>query len=476
MLAARYFSPFWPSSAVFAEFARSMAYPPLFPLVIGLLGGSLLSGHLLVIACLLAAILCLYAWLRLENVGAGSSACACLAFALMPGTYLQALNIWTENPYLFLSLLAIVLEARAEAAGRERPILWWGASAAVAAATMIRAAALPLLVAYAIRVAIVRPYRWGLLILASFLPFTGWSIWGKLHQPAGIGYAAQWSASYAGDPIGALLRQMNLETGLVFRGWVQAWLAQVSVASLYYLVLAAGCIGLLGCLRRLGALRLDGIYAVLYGALLLVWPFPAEARRLSYVLIPILLVQGLLLLRWLGLRIDQARGRLLPALFACVLSIAILPTLILTVHRFNEPLPPDAAAARHTEDWYLDDRQQAANAAHSFTKILADLRHSGEMVSAEQCIFAIKPSVVSLYSGRSSRTPPPVSSSDEAFERGIAQCRYAYVLMYISPSFAQAYYPLSRLKERAYPLSVAQDGEGENAKTYAALVEIQPAP
>lgn len=476
MLASRYFSPFWSSSPVFAEFTKNMAYPPLFPFVIGLMGGSMLAGHLVVIVSLLAAILCLYAWLRLEGIGAGTSGWACLVFALTPGTYLQALNIWTENPYLFLSLLAIVLEARAETAGRERPMLWWGASAAVAAATMVRAAALPLLIAYAIRVAIIRPYRWGLLILTSFMPLAIWVVWGKLHQPAGIGYAAQWAASYAHDPIGSLLRQINTEAGLVFRSWVQAWLAQVSVASLYYFVLAAGCIGLLGCLRRLTALRLDGIYVVLYGALLLVWPFPAEARRLSYVLIPILLVQGLFALRSFGLRVNPAGGRLLPAVFAGALTIAILPSLILTLHRFNEPLMQDAEAARHTEDWYLDDRQQAANAAHSFTKILADLRHSGEMVSGEQCIFAIKPSVVSLYSGRSSRTPPPISSSDEVFERDIAKCRYAYVLMYISPSFAQAYYPLSRLKERAYPLSVAQDGEGENARTYAALIEIQAAP
>lgn len=473
MLAARYFSPFWPSSPVFAEFARNMAYPPLFPLVIGLLGGSLLAGHLLVIASLLAAILCLYAWLRLENVGHGTSGCACLAFALMPGTYLQALNIWTENPYLFLSLLAIVLEARAETSGRERPILWWGASAAVAAATMVRAAALPLLIAYAIRLAIVRPYRWGLLTLASFLPFTVWVIWGKLHQPTGIGYAAQWKASYAGDPLGALVRQMSLETGLLFRSWVQDWLAQVSVASLYYLVLAAGCIGLLGCLRRLCALRLDGVYVVLYGALLLVWPFPAEARRLSYVLIPILLVQGLLLLRSLGLRIDRAHGGFLPTLFACVLNIAILPTLILTVHRFNEPLTPDTAVARHTEDWYLDDRQQAADAAHSFIKILIDLRHSGGIVPEGQCIFAIKPSVVSLYSGRTSRTPPPASADDAAFDRDIAGCRYAYALMYVTPSFHQAFYPIGRLSGRAHPLSVAKEGEGTEKKTYSALVEIR---
>ena len=473
MLAARYFSPFWPSSPVFAEFTKNMAYPPLFPLLIGLLGGSLLAGHLLVIATLLAAILCLYAWLRLEGLAAGTSACACLVFALMPGTYLQALNIWTENPYLFLSLLAIVLENRAAAAGSNRPALWRGASVAIAAAGLVRAAALPLMLAYTIRLAMIRPRQWHYMIAAICVPFALWATWGKFHRPPGLGYAAQWSSSYARDPFGTMFHQIGTETALVLHSWAQAWLADGSGGNLHYFVIAAGVTCGVGCLWRLVKLRFDALYVALYTILLLVWPFPAEARRLSYVLIPPLLAQGLLLLQTLGLRNRGESGRtFFPALLLGALAVAILPSLILTLHRFNEPLPPELGAARHIEDWYGDDLQKAINSTHSFTSILADLHHSSELVPDNECIFAIKPSVISLYSDRLSYTPPPISASDDAFESGIKKCKYAYLLTYISPSFAEPYYPLNRLNGRISPLSVAEDGEGAHKKTFSALVEI----
>ena len=473
MLAARYFSPFWPSSPVFAEFAKNMAYPPLFPLLIGLLGGSLLAGHLLVIVTLLAGILCLYAWLRLEGLAAATSACACLVFALMPGTYLQALNIWTENPYLFLSLLAIVLETRAEMAGSNRPALRWGASIATAAAGLIRAAALPLMCAHTIRLAIIRPRHWGALITAIWAPFALWVTWGKFHRPPGLGYAAQWASSYAHDPIGTMIHQIGTEITLVLRSWAQAWLADGSGGSLHYVILAAGATCGLGCLWRLAKLRFDALYVALYAILLLVWPFPAEARRLSYVLIPPLLVQGLLLLHGLGRKRRESGKALFPALLLGALAVAILPSLILTLHRFNEPLLPELAAARHIEDWYGDDSEKASNSARSFTLILGDLHHTEELVPDSECIFAIKPSVISLYLDRLSYTPPPISADTDAFERGIKKCKYAYLLTYISPSFAEPYYPLNRLNGRISPLSVAEDGEGTQKKTFSALVEIR---
>lgn len=473
MLAARYFSPFWASSPVFGEFAKSMAYPPLFPVLIGMLGGSMLAGHLLVVASLLAAILCLYAWLRSEGLGPCASGCACLIFALMPGTYLQALNIWSENLYLFLSLLAIAIESRAETASPDRPSLWWSAAAAVAAASLVRAAALPLLAAFAMRLLIIRPRGWRSLIVACGIPFASWTVWGKLHQSIGNDYISQWTASYAHDPIGTMAVQVTTEASLVLRGWVESWLGETGSNSLFYLSLAAGGLGLVGWLRRLTQFKFDAFYVLLYSSLLLVWPFPAEARRLSYVLIPILVAQGLLLFRPCR-ESSKSLPRLLLPLWLGALTIAVLPSLILTLHRFNEALPPELIGARHIESWYAEDRQQAIDSSRSLTTILANLREIGGFVPRDGCIFAIKPSVVSLYSDRSTYAPPPLSASREAFELGIAKCKYAYVLAYSSPSFRQAFYPLDRLNERVHSLTIAGSGEGEHARTFGALVEIQP--
>ncbi|MBV8063534.1 MAG: hypothetical protein JOY51_08060, partial [Nevskia sp.] len=88
VLMARQLSPFHTASTVLTEAVRSAAYPPLFPLLIGLCGGGMLAGHLLAVACLLAALPVLFLWLRSEGLAAGSGLWLTAVFALMPGTYL----------------------------------------------------------------------------------------------------------------------------------------------------------------------------------------------------------------------------------------------------------------------------------------------------------------------------------------------------------------------------------------------------
>jgi hypothetical protein len=287
---------------------------------------------------------------------------------------------------------------------------------------------------------------------------------------------SQWSSIYADDPIAAFRVQVGMESGRVLRAWTKAWMGQGGVAALGYMIAAIGLVCLLGCLRRLAELRFDAIYVVLYVMLLLVWPFSGEASRLSYPLLPVLLAQGMLLVNRLRLGGDAPLLRLLPVLLLGLLTLGILPALVLTARRFNAPLPPELAAARRTESFYLGDQQQSIQAAQSFTKTLHGLKEIDHFVTSENCIFAVKPSVITLYSGRSSYLPPFSSSTDESFERGIDQCRYAYLLAIVTTTFNQSLYPLQRLGDRTQPLVLefAPSGDGSSRDVFAALVEIGP--
>ncbi len=289
MLMARTLSPFYPHSDVLALAVHGTMYPPLFPIVIGLLGGSKLAAHLVPAFTLLAAIWCFYSWMRHEGLGRPVSAWLAAIFALMPGTYLLTLNIWTENPYLLLSFIAILALNCADDSAKPRPGLLWIAAVAVAVAALTRAAALPLLAAFIIHLLLRRPRHWLGLVLTRALPFVVWVAWSKLHQ--------------------------------------------------------TGILCLVACLRRLLQLRFDAIYASVYMPLLLVWPFPAEATRLSYALIPVLLVETFSMVRALGTR-QALIARMHPVSILGALTLAILPALLLTLHRFLEPLPQELAPSR----------------------------------------------------------------------------------------------------------------------------------
>jgi len=473
MLMARHLSPFHPASAIVAEAVRTSAYPPLFPLLIGLCGGSMLAGHLVAVASLLAALPVLYLWLRSEGLGWASSAWLTAVFAMMPGTYLLALNIWTENQYLLFSLVALLAVRQAESTATRNPRAWWLGAVAVALATLTRAAALPLLAAFSVHLLIRRPRGWFWLLLAAATPFAAWALAGHSQQSGFSNYLGQWSGRYAQDPLQALQQQVAEESHRLLGAWVQGWTGSSDHRSpLRYVSLGVGLIGVAGGLRRLAQLRFDGLYIAFYAALLLIWPFPAEAERLEYVLAPVLLAQGALLLQ-AGAAARARDQRVLP-LYLGVLTLAISPALALNAQRYFQPAPGGLALVRHTPDWYGDNRLYATRSALLAALNFNALRQVAEAVPPGACIFAIKPSVITLYTGRKSAVPPPSSTDDAAFERDIGKCRYLYPMALVSPTFQEPFYPLKRLGGRGKALLEAAGGDEVHRETYGLLIDLGP--
>lgn len=477
MLMARHLSPFHASSAVLAEAVRASAYPPLFPLLIGLCGGGMLAGHLVALAGLLTALPVLYGWLRSEGLAPAPGLWLTAVFALMPGTYLLALNIWTENPYLSFSLAALLAVSRAASGGRGSARLLWLAAAAVALATLTRAAALPLLAAFALHLVLWRPRHglWPLALAAG--PFLLWAGLGRSQQSGFSNYLAQWTQHYGQDAAAGLLRQVAGEFGRLLQAWVQAWTGSAgSGSALRGAALAIGLVCVAGWLRRLAQLRFDALYAALYAALLLSWPFPAEAERLLYVLVPVLLAQGALLLRELAAALgDGKAGALLPV-YLGILSISIAPALALTAQRYALPAPGGLELVKHTPEWYGDNRLRAAPAALVMAVNFNTLRQVGAQVPAGACIFSIKPAVVTLYAERASYSPPAAAVDEAGFERGMAQCRYLYPMALVSPSFPEPFYPLGRLGGRGRTLLQAAGGDQTHWDTYGLLLDLGAAP
>ena len=114
MIAADYFSPFREASPVVREYAKSIFYPTLFPVFVGLLGASALAGHMVVAVAALLTVLTMFLWLRAEKMPLAACAVSALLFGLLPATYLQVLNIWSENVFLAFNMAAVYFVARAE--------------------------------------------------------------------------------------------------------------------------------------------------------------------------------------------------------------------------------------------------------------------------------------------------------------------------------------------------------------------------
>jgi hypothetical protein len=457
LLTAQHFSPWNPHSDIATYFARNSQYPPLYPLILGIFGGgeNILAAHIITTLLLLMAIVALYAWQRFLDISPLRASMATLIFSLLPGTYMEALSIHSENLYLLFTLSALALVALFEKNRNEG--LLWVAGGCIAAAVLTRSAGISLLVALMIYLLWHRSRNIWPIVLMAVLPVALWHLSGAQR---GSGYMALFVEKYGSSPLATLSHQIQAEAMSVWGGWLGN-LAASRANSLWVGILGMFCLA--GMIRRLYCRKLDGLYVVIYLLLVAIWPFPNEAKRFIFVILPILLVQGMLL------------AAALPR--TTIIVVLIAPALMLTVNRYVQPLPEWAARHRQSQDWYVGDPHNAVTVISSMGLVVDMLRETTKLVPENECIYSIKPSVVALYAQRLSRLPPPELETDDVFHESVKTggCRYFVLLGGSSPSYGTPLYPLNRLEGKFKALRVANiaDPERKIEITVAMLIELE---
>lgn len=452
LLTARHFSPWNPHSNVAAYFATHSQYPPLYPLVLTVFGGgdSLLAAHLATVTCLLLAFVAAYLWLRTLNVSSPISGLLILLIALMPGTYMQALKILSENLYLLLTLICLWAVTVHE---KDKHPKWlWIAAASVGAVTLTRSAGVSLLVAFVFYLLLHRPPRFLRLVVVAAAPMILWNLFNG-HEAQG--YFASFLEKYKADPVTMLLQGLADGSRVIWYGWVSNF-AGSSIAKPLTGFLGVLC--LIGMGHRVYLRKLDGFYSAAYLLLILVWPFPAEVQRFLFVITPVLLVQGVLLVeRFPKMRVATVNLRLVYILFAAVFLI-VIPDLALTFKRFVAPMPEELADYRRSSGWYYLDPNEARMSVAMSKELATHMQSLRTIIPEGECIYGIKPSVVGYYSERVSLVPPRPYLDQAAFDAYLKKtnCRYFYMIGISSPSFSEAYYPLERLRESLKITSMAQ--------------------
>jgi len=442
LLSAQYLSPFSPHSQVAEYFFRQSPYPPLFPLALALTGGgqSLLIAHLVTATFLLLALPVVFFWMIFEGLDRQHAFFAALIFALLPGTYMQALFTQSENLYLLFSLLSLLLVSLADARNEQKWL--WPAALCVAAASLTRGAGISLIAAFIGYMWLRRsPGKWRLSATALAPAL----IWQWLGQHTAPGYFSIFAERYKAGWV-VVWDHVNADGHAMWYGW----LANFITGNRGVLVVGIlGAICLAGLVARLIARKFDGLYSLFYLLLVLIWPFPVEARRLIFVIIPILLVQGLLLLKRLPrLELGARAYRIAPAMVLAIIAISIASPFALVITRFMQPLPSGLESYKRQPDWYFDQPREAITRVLIARALTESMGKISDYVPEGSCIYSIKPSIVSFYSHRISVGPPPERVAAAAFRDAIknGNCKYFYLLP-SSPSFRQPFYPYERIKD-----------------------------
>lgn len=441
MIMARHYSGSHTAASAVDLSSIFSRFPPLYPIVLARLhvAMNLLQAHALSTGLVLAGFVALYELLCAQGLLSAEAALLTLLFAMLPGSWLQAMSLQSEALFLPLSycgLLCITLYMK-----QDKPQYLYGAALAIGAAILTRSIGLALLPPMALPILL---GRWRPTLLSMFAAVIPVALWNLLHR-AGISYGNSLFTQYGSDPWHTLLLQIgtnltalrdgfadNLTVGGTPRPGIDFLATLVLVATLY----------------RSARLKPDAVYIVVYLVIVTIWPFAqADARRYLWPVLSLLIAQPVILLARAAEGRLAHRQAMLGALSALLL-LGSLPAIALASQRFRWADTSGVPGARSIRYWYYtQDLSQAYRRTAEEALIVGMLKDLGQEVPRGQCVIAVRSDLITYFADRLSTPPPTEQTQPPDFERALNQwgCRYVFMTSGTYPEYPTPLYPLSRL-------------------------------
>ena len=424
-------------ASIAASFSR---FPPLYPLALAHLhvASDLRMAHAATTFFLMLALLAMYRWLLEERLSHGQASLLVLVFASLPGSWLLGLLFQSEYLYLAWSLLA--LTGMSAFAQRQRKEALYLAALAVAAAALTRTVGITLLVPLLL-LSLRAPRR--VAALALFVALAPLILWSATHQHGG-GYLGSLYL-YKDHPLQQLRDQLSNEIPALRFGFEQNF---TEIRGFSPLVDLVGAFALTGAAVRARRLKPDGVYVLVYTCLMLVWPYPDEARRFVWVIVPILLGQSALVIaslptgfaeRW---RLQAATGAVAGAAL-----LSSLPAIALASERAQSARDFGRPEARGTLYWYDADAARAERWVETELLLTDAMRRIDLEIPQQDCVLSVRPELINYFSHRHSTYPPPDSVADPEFAGRLKAtgCRYVFMTRRTYTGFPEPMYPFERL-------------------------------
>lgn len=480
LMMARHYAPAAHESVVYAEYATYSRFPPLYPLMLAVTGtgAELHATHRVTTVFLLAALGAYYAWLLAAGAARPLAALLTLLVAVLPASWLQALTVQSEYLYLFWSLLALsllTLYERPAVHGRRHELLY-AAAIAVAAAVLTRTIGVALFVPLLLA-ARQAPRRAALLaVAAGLLPPLAWHM---VHRSR-LGYDQALGDMYGHHAWQFLLNQVGRELPALRAGFADDFLH--APLALRWLADGLGLLLLAGSALRALRLKPDGTYMAAYLAIVLVWPYPEEAWRFLWVVLPIALFQWLLALaELLHEPVNGRRPEAAAAVLAVLVLVMALPSIELAAGRYDAASEEALVPARGLTAWYDVDEAAAVHSVHAQLVLMAAMRRIGDETPADACVIAVRTDLINYYSDRRSFQPPLNSVPDPYFQELLRahQCGYVFMSTMRHMMFPLPLHPAQRLGDRIQVLDYVDERDqppaaGQVTAILAVLDAAQP--
>jgi len=408
LVMAQAYSPWQSASAAVAAQAPFEKYPPLFPLLLALLGAAhdWHWAHAIVALSFAASVFLLGVYAARMS---GSSACgiaAAILLAALPGAWLNLKGILSEYPYMALTFGTLAWLAR------RPPGTPFARRDAMVMATLLAAVMLTRTIGFtlvaAIGIAEALAYRGTRdsarlreMVLGIAVSVAVLAAWYVLRPSGGEDAYVSSSASLAErlrTEGFAYLGTLTLGNArAVFDAWMnalviywgEAWQPKFLGGALIAAAMAVAT------LRRAWCARIDAIYILLFLAVLIAWPFPGQMYRLALPVFPIALAIALAAVAELTRgRLDPRAAGRTPAYAALVPLAFCVPALFYIAERAQQP-------GREIMEYYrIPFRPDAESAAALQSRAFEDMARIRETTPEGARVMWYGPAYIALLASR----------------------------------------------------------------------------
>ena len=396
MLMGQYLSPWKDASLAIKSLWPEQDFPPLFPLLIAFTGAAhnMIAAHILTASFLIIALPLIYIFTRQCFATNWQALTITFIFAISPSTWMNTLGILSENIYILISFLVLILIPKIKLNNTRLSL---AIGCLIAFLILTRTIGMAMFAAYIIT-GFFMWKRSEIKITTYFIPIvlvvTINTVAKLFHQSSVPSqYIKQFKDLVFGDQLNALIDAW-------FSSWQFYWVDNLIYP--YAIVLTIGSFACFGLLIRLKMQKFDAVYVIIYLFILLVWPHPGQALRFLYPILALLFIYSFFFIHTIFNRYLTTNADKPIALFLLLMAMVVLPSLSFSYNRYKTG---ESNGFNHIKEFYRIPDLKMANANASMQlQMFNDMKRIEEITKPNSLILYFEPTYIALLSDRNSQS------------------------------------------------------------------------
>jgi hypothetical protein len=420
MLMGLYMSPWQEASPPIKALWELQYFPPFFPFILAITGAvhNLYIAHSVTLLFLIASLPLIYIFSRKCFASNWQALAITSIFLLSPSTWMNILGILSENLYIFISLLIIILFPSQNRTKISLSILL---GLLFTLLILTRTIGISMFIAYVI-VGYAMWHNKSLSTNKFILPIiitVLLNLFAKaIHQSS---VPTQYIQELSNIDI---IGQPKVLVDTWFASWQYYWVDDLIIPHLFVLLL--GILACIGLALRLRSLKLDAFYVLVYFSILLVWPHPGQALRFIYPVHFLLIIYAFYSVHILFKYLTPVKPNK-PILILLLVSFATIgPTLSYLWHRYHVG---KENGYHHIHEFYrFPDLKHAKDVAAIQTTMFNDMKIIESITNEDDTVLHFAPVYIALLSNRNSKTLSYNYPDDDLYKiNNINDAEYIYV-------------------------------------------------